>query len=125
MKQRIRLTESDLHRMIKESVRQVLRESSWNNNQFEAYMDEIAVIDPDVREGWGPDFDAYPELRNTKAYKIAYKYARKMDWYVHGDLDVDQNDIRELAFDAERETSIPRDILYQAMVDYLEQELGY
>lgn len=31
MKQRIRLTESDLHRIIKESVRQVLRESAWNS----------------------------------------------------------------------------------------------
>ena len=33
MKQRIRLTESDLHRMIKESVKQVLRENI-NPNQF-------------------------------------------------------------------------------------------
>lgn len=34
MKQVIRLTESDLHRMIKESVRQVLKETSIDNDSY-------------------------------------------------------------------------------------------
>ena len=125
MKQRIRLSESSLKRMIKESVRQVLRESAWNNKQFESYMNEIAAIDPDVTEGWSPDFEQYPELRNTRAYKMAYKHANRMDWYINGDIDIDDYDLHELSSDAERDTSIPRDVLYQAMVDYLNQELGY
>ena len=31
MKQRIRLTESDLHRIVKESVNKILKESNYNN----------------------------------------------------------------------------------------------
>lgn len=34
MKQRIRLTESDLHRLIKESVRKVLKETSIDNDSY-------------------------------------------------------------------------------------------
>ena len=37
MKQRIRLTESDLHRIIKESVKQVLNESTQITDPFEIY----------------------------------------------------------------------------------------
>ena len=124
-KRTVRLTESELKRIITESVKIVLRESAWNNEQFESYMNEIAAIDPDVTEGWSPDFEQYPELRNTRAYKMAYKHVDRMDWYINGDIDIDDYDLHELSSDAERDTSIPRDVLYQAMVDYLEQELGY
>ena len=37
MKQRIRLTETDLHRIIKESVREVLNEGSYNNEGLEQW----------------------------------------------------------------------------------------
>ena len=36
MKQKIRLTESDLHRIIKESVKQVLSELDWRTYQSAA-----------------------------------------------------------------------------------------
>ena len=121
-KKLIRLTESDLHRIIKESVKKVIKES----NETEFYRKEIASIDPDTENGWGPDFESYPELRNTTAYKKAYRYADEMDWYVNDDnINVDYNDIENLAFDAERSTHIPKDILCQAMIDYLNNELGY
>jgi hypothetical protein len=121
MKQTIRLTESELHNIIKESVKKILKE---NTNLYDVYQREIISIDPDA-ERFGPDFEEHPELRETKAYKDAYKYADEMDWYIHGRLHVDYRDINELSFDAERETKIPRNILYQAMIDYLTNELGY
>lgn len=58
-------------------------------------------------------------------YERAYKYADTMDWYVHGDINVNADDIYDLAWDAQTETNIPQDILAQAMIDYLKNELGY
>lgn len=61
MKQRIRLTESDLHRMIKESVRQVLREgNSFSNMGIEdnelvkiaSQGDYMTAYIDYLKEGW-------------------------------------------------------------------------
>jgi hypothetical protein len=43
MKQTIRLNESDLHRMIKESVKQVINESAFNNvgDAYNYYISEL------------------------------------------------------------------------------------
>ena len=117
-----KLHEGDLHRIIKESVNKVIKES----NEIEFYRKEIASIDPDTANGWDPDFEEHPELRKTTAYKKAYRYADEMDWYVNGDdINVDYYDIQDLASDAEYITHIPKDILFRAMIDYLNNELGY
>ena len=66
MKQRIRLTESSLKRMIKESVRQVLRESveSFSYIDKEAFFDEVVEIleaecEKYIQNGYNDDYDYY------------------------------------------------------------------
>lgn len=160
-KNRIRLTESDLHRIVKESVKRVLNEVStdtlhnayqksqkltdklpnlsddpkvqrkfrqkhaFGNELEKRHSNEISAIDPDTAEGWGADFDEHPELRNTKAYKMAYNYVDDFDWFVNGDLHLSMWDADDLAYDVYSDTGIPQSIALQAIVDYLYNEFGY
>ena len=40
MKKIIRLTESDLHKIVRESVKRIVREGDWNTgDSYEDYMD--------------------------------------------------------------------------------------
>lgn len=161
MKRTIRLTESDLHRIVKESVKRALNEVSTDTlhnayqksqkltnklpnvtrdpkvlrryRQKQAFGDElekrhrneISAIDPDTAEGYAADFYEHPELRNTKAYKMAYDYIDDFDWFVNGDIDLDMWGVNDLASDVESETQIPASIASQAIVDYLRNEFGY
>ena len=157
MKRITRLTESDLHRIVRESVKRVLNEVStdtlhnayqkskdltnkWPNlsrdpkvqrrfrqkhafgNELEKrHNNEISAIDPD----YGGDFHNHPELRNTKAYKMAYDYIDDFDWFVNGDIDLDWWGVHDLASDVELNTQIPQSIALQAIIDYLYNEFGY
>ena len=156
-KNRIRLTESDLHRIVKESVKRVLNEVSTDtlHNAYQKSQDltkklpnlsrdpkvqrrfrqkhtfgdelakrhgnEISAIDPQ----WGGDFNEHPELRNTKAYKMAYDYVSDFDWFINGDIDLDMWGVQDLASDVELDTQIPSSIALQAIIDYLYNEFGY
>lgn len=156
-KNRIRLTESDLHRIVKESVKRVLNEVStdtlhnayqksqdltkklpnlsrdpkvqrkfrqkhaFGNELEKRHSNEISAIDPQ----WGGDFNEHPELRNTKAYKMAYDYVSDFDWFINGDIDLDMWGVQDLASDVEANTQIPSSIASQAIVDYLRNEFGY
>jgi len=155
------VSESDLHRIIKESVSRVLNEVSTDTlhnayqksrnltmgmpnlsddpkirrkfRQKHAFADEldkrhsneISAIDPDTTQGYGADFYEHPELRNTKAYKMAYDYVSDFDWFVNGDIDLDAWSLHDLALDVESDTRIPSSIAEQAIVDYLRNEFGY
>ena len=68
MKRRVRLTESDLHRLIKESVKKVLREfgSDGPDEVFFDYGDpnqddRYRELDPSVDFDWVNDLEYYPE----------------------------------------------------------------
>ena len=67
MKQRIRLTESDLHRIVKESVKRILREDEWQEPDYSAYGKWYVAAD---RES--DYFDDYDE-----AYKYALEIAEE------------------------------------------------
>ena len=157
MKRITRLTESDLHRIVRESVKRVLNEVStdtlhnayqkskdltnklpnlsrdpkvqrrfrqkhaFGNELEKRHSSEISAIDPQ----WGGDFNEHPELRNTKAYKMAYDYIDDFDWFVNGDIDLDMWGVQDLASDVEANTQIPSNIASQAIVDYLRNEFGY
>ena len=157
MKRITRLTESDLHRIVRESVKRVLNEVStdtlhnayqksqdltkklpnlsrdpkvqrrfrqkhaFGNELGKRHSNEISAIDPD----YGGDFHNHPELRNTKAYKMAYDYIDDFDWFVNGDIDLDWWGVHDLASDVEFNTQIPSSIASQAIVDYLSNEFGY
>lgn len=74
----------------------------------------------------GGDFNGHPELRNTKAYKMAYDYVSDFDWFVNGDdLNLSMWDADDLASDVELNTQIPQSIALQAIIDYLYNEFGY
>lgn len=86
---------------------------------------EISTIDPMVKQGYNADFNDHPELRSTKAYKMAYKYVDGFDWFVNGDIELSMWDVDDLASDVENETGIPTSVAAQAIVDYLSNEFGY
>lgn len=155
MKKIKRLTESDIHRIVNESVKRILNEVStdtlhnayqkskkltqtlpntsndpnirrrfgqkhrFGNELEKRHNNEISAIDPNT------DFNEHPELRNTKAYKMAYDYISDFDWFINGDLNLDMWDVYDLASDVEDETKIPSSIAAQAIVDYLDNEFGY
>jgi hypothetical protein len=48
-----------------------------------------------------------------------------MDWHIDGDIDVDYYEIVDLASDAEITTNISKEVLIQAMIDYLSNAFGY
>lgn len=48
MRKIIRLTESDLHRIIKESVKKVIKEANWSN----ALRDPGQDVDDDYEDDW-------------------------------------------------------------------------
>ena len=157
MKRTIRLAESDLRNIVKESVKRVLNEVStdtlhkayqkskdltnklpnlsrdpkvqrrfrqkhaFGNELGKRHSNEISAIDPQ----WGGDFNGHPELRNTKAYKMAYDYVSDFDWFINGDLNLSIWDVDDLASDVEFNTQIPSSIASQAIVDYLYNEFGY
>ena len=161
MKRITRLTESDLHRIVRESVKRVLNAVSTDtlHNAYQKSQDltkklpnlsdnpkvqrrfrqkhafgdelgkrhsnEISAIDPDTTQGYGADFYEHPELRNTKAYKMAYDYVSDFDWFINGDIDLDMWGVQDLASDVEANTQIPSSIASQAIVDYLRNEFGY
>ena len=78
-----------------------------------------------VKQGYNADFNDHPELRSTKAYKMAYKYVDGFDWFVNGDIELSMWDVDDLASDVENETGIPTSVAAQAIVDYLSNEFGY
>ena len=161
MKRTIRLAESELHRIVKESVKRALNEVStdtlhnayqksqgltmklpnvthdpkvqrkfrqkhaFGNELRKRHSNEISAIDPDTAQGYEADFHEHPELRNTKAYKMAYDYIDDFDWFVNGDIDLDWWGVHDLASDVEADTQIPSSIASQAIVDYLRNEFGY
>lgn len=82
MKRKIRLTESDLHRIVKESVNRVLRESEYDDLEFDetAYDrkgNEIhkgdVVIWTDPENGRKVKYRVYEEP-NSEMVKMANKY---------------------------------------------------
>jgi hypothetical protein len=64
-------------------------------------------------------------MKNSKEYQMAYEYAETMDWHIDGDIDVDYYEIVDLASDAEITTNISKEVLIQAMIDYLSNAFGY
>ena len=60
MKKIIRLTESDLHKIVRESVKRIVREGDWNTGDpYEDYMDrEREENDPNYED----PLDYYPEM---------------------------------------------------------------
>ena len=105
--------------------RRFRQKHAFGNELAKRYSNEISAIDPDTAQGFGADFNEHPELRNTKAYKIAYDYINDFDWFVNGDLNLDLWDIHDLASDVEFETQIPSSVASQAIVDYLRNEFDY
>ena len=106
MKKLVRLTESDIHKIVRESVKRVLREASGSldsgySNQF---MDNDGFY-----KDMGDD-----EIRNTKAYKIAYEM---LDDYAYerGDEPMDE---WETCHDIMEHTRIPQNIVWFAISDW-------
>ena len=63
MKRRIRLTESDLHRIVKESVKRILKEDEWDYD----YYNEPPIAEPSVgsEEWFENEFDPkYSQVGN-------------------------------------------------------------
>ena len=70
MKKIIRLTESDLHRIIKESVKKIIKEANWSN----AYDDDF--MGPNARlEDLYPD--EYPEETDNEKVDRLYDDERE------------------------------------------------
>jgi len=64
MKQRIRLTESDLHRIVKESVKKILRENAGNE-----YRGVFLPYDCDIKI-WGPKIDICLDKKGWSVDKV-------------------------------------------------------
>lgn len=71
-KQVIRLKESDLHRMIKESVKQVLKESAYPRQQ-RRQLKEYTTMQGSIDNGFNfpPEAEQYLAKRNTFFGNIA------------------------------------------------------
>lgn len=91
MKHRIRLTESDLHRIIKESVRQVLSENDGRGKRFFVadegdYVNAFSV-DMFDNEGWleghkneaGYNIEDFDIIRYCNTWEEACRIADKMN----------------------------------------------
>ena len=50
MKRRVRLTESDLHRIVKESVNRVLLENEWQQGSNYVSTDGLRIMDKALKE---------------------------------------------------------------------------
>ena len=129
-KKRIRLTEQDLHRIVKESVKRVLKETSdnlvtrayqkslrrGNEKHYPKFRDELdrrysnQFMDND---GFYKDMED-DEIRNTEAYKIAY---RMLDDYAYerGDEPMDE---WQTCHDIMEYTRIPQNIVWFAISDW-------
>lgn len=97
MKQRFTLTESQLHNLIKESIREVLYEndniefakqqnqktqellSYLQKNGIECYMDETRGGTPYIRVSSG--YDEESQKNAFKAQTLAYKYSNNISVY--------------------------------------------
>ena len=72
MKQRIKLTESDLHRMIKESVRQVLKESYSTDSMVYDNIDKMGNEDVSKL--------STEQIYQNLQYMDAYSWALRTEW---------------------------------------------
>ena len=101
------------------------QKNAFGNELAKRHNNELSKIDPMVKQGYNANFTDHPELRNTKAYKMAYEYIDDFDWFVNGDIDLDWWDVHDAASQAANETGIPISVFEQAIVDYLSNEFGY
>lgn len=88
MRRRVRLTESDLHRIVKESVRKILRESADPLSQDYNYKDDPREDDEDAV------YDPYEEAlyRRETAGRLPDGWKRiKNDDYYGGYVYIDQD----------------------------------
>jgi hypothetical protein len=92
MKQIIKLTESDLHRIVKESVKRILNDSVLENDSFSVAINRLYTLvgdcagNDDIREsiaGWLFDFDNW---RDYDSKFVPCKYSEKGMFYVMYDL---------------------------------------
>lgn len=81
MKRRIRLTEDDLHRIVKESVERILREGDINSPEARNYY---GVGEPG--QGWTPE---YREAQNKHQQ-------RQMNKFNRDPLEIDANPEKDL-----------------------------
>ena len=130
MKQTIKLTESDLHRIVKESVKREMKETS-NNLVTRAYQKSLRRGNekhyPKFRDeldrrysnqfmdnnGFYKDMED-DEIRNTEAYKIAYNI---LDDYAYERGDEPMNDW-QTCYDIMEYTRIPQNIVWFAISDW-------
>lgn len=94
MKQRIRLTESDLHRIVKESVRKVLKESV---GLFEVYTNDYMKGSP-VYVSVGEDFYKLPQEMTPMLRELGTKQGRMtfIDTITNGEIPSCNVDILKL-----------------------------
>ena len=102
MKQRIRLTEEDLRRIIKESVNRVLSEvTDFGNNIFGS-----GRMNPTYKEKYGVDGREYYELRFL-ANEVIQKFGNYEDFslnytnegicaYLYGDIEERRDDLQKI-----------------------------
>ena len=76
-KKLIRLTESDLHRIVKESVKKILREDAGNE-----YRGVLLPYGYDIKI-WGPKIDIYLDKKGWSTDKIQ----RAIDWDAHQEME--------------------------------------
>jgi hypothetical protein len=67
MKKIIRLTESDLHKIVKESVNKILKEANWSN----AYDDDFMGPNARLEDSYP---DEYPEKDEEDPLTIAHNW---------------------------------------------------
>lgn len=89
MKKTIRLSESDLHRVIKESVKRILGESCWygDTKPFEQIIDAANKIMQDFEhvnaEDYEPSDDCDGADLDPQIYQWAKKVAYDAEDYLH------------------------------------------
>lgn len=142
MKRRIRLTESDLNRIVNRSVKRVLRESS-NSMITRAFQksgypyhhkdDEFQSRKNRQHSLFGQELDnryknqfydedgffndmSENEIRQTEAYKIAYETIE--DYSIEGEWDENGIDERETVSDVAEYTRIPDRVIWVALDDW-------
>lgn len=82
MKRRIRLTENDLHRIIKESVKRVLNEDINNEIWFAVYVasaEDLNAMDDIYSENDGPCFVELTLVKSTDEEKAGRAGAWKLE----------------------------------------------
>lgn len=103
MKRTIRLTESDLHRVISESVRQILNEDNGTNRLQRDIQNILGALE-NVYYGYLRYLDKTDDDddRNVKVWKELYydarNYVEQMGWHVVGGLNFDNSIESQEAF---------------------------